>query len=328
LTGFSRGFSNSISGQLPERKLRPRGEGGSNTVDEPLAIRPWRAACCRYVAPGNKRKHSMFAEAHLYPGVLLAGLVSFLSPCVLPLVPPYLGYLGGTTIDQMTASKGLDNRIWRRVVFASVLFVLGFSTVFVMLGASASVLGQVIQTYRNELGIVAGVIIILFGLHFLGLLRIPLLYSEARYQSNVDGASLLGAYVMGLAFAFGWTPCIGPILSTVLAVAANEASLGAGIRLLAVYSLGLGVPFILAAVAIGPFMGFMQKFRRHLGLMEKVMGVLLVLTGIAFLNVVDGFSIGAIGQWMIENFPGLARIEESVMPKDLPGQILKQQPGP
>ena len=269
----------------------------------------------------------MFAEAHLYPGVLLAGLVSFLSPCVLPLVPPYLGYLGGTTIDQMTAHKGLDNQVWRRVVLASVLFVLGFSTVFVALGASASVLGQVIQTYRNELGMVAGVIIILFGLHFVGLLRIPLLYSEARYQSNVDGASLLGAYVMGLAFAFGWTPCIGPILSTVLAVAANEASLGAGVRLLAVYSMGLGIPFILAAVAIGPFMGFMQRFRRHLGLMEKIMGVLLILTGIAFLNVVDGFSIGAVGQWMIEHFPGLGRIEEWVTPKDLQGDILKQQPG-
>ena len=270
----------------------------------------------------------MTSELYISFGVFLAGLVSFLSPCVLPLVPPYLGYLGGTTIDHMTAQKGLEDHIWRRVVLASLFFVLGFSTVFVSLGASASVLGQLIQTYRFELGIVAGVIIIIFGLHFLGVLRIPLLYSEARYQSNVDGASLLGAYVMGLAFAFGWTPCIGPILSTVLAVAANEATLGAGVRLLAVYSLGLGVPFILAAVAIRPFMGFMQRFRRHLGLMEKIMGVLLILTGIAFLNVFDGFSIGAVGQWMIENFPGLARIEEWATPKDLQGEILKQQPGP
>lgn len=270
----------------------------------------------------------MFAEAHLYPGVLLAGLVSFLSPCVLPLVPPYLGYLGGTTIDQMTAHKGLENEVWRRVVLASVLFVLGFSTVFVTLGASASVLGQVIQTYRNELGMVAGVIIILFGLHFVGLWHIPALHLEARYQSHIDGASLLGAYVMGLAFAFGWTPCIGPILSTVLAVAANEASLGAGVRLLAVYSMGLGIPFVLAAIAIGPFMRFMQRFRRYLGLMEKLMGVLLILTGIAFLNVVDGFSIGAVGQWMIEHFPGLGRLEEWVTPETLQGDILKQQPGP
>ena len=149
------------------------------------------------------------------------------------------------------------------------------------------------------------------------------------YQVDPYGMNYIpmGAYVMGLAFAFGWTPCIGPILSTVLAVAANEASLGAGVRLLAVYSMGLGIPFILAAVAIGPFMSFMQRFRRHLGLMEKIMGVLLILTGIAFLNVVDGFSIGAVGQWMIEHFPGLGRIEEWVTPKDLQGDILKQQPG-
>ncbi len=270
----------------------------------------------------------MFPEAHLYPGVALAGLVSFLSPCVLPLVPPYLSYLGGTTIDQMTAEKGLEPHIWRRVVIASLFFVLGFSTVFVSLGASASVLGQFIQTYKAELGMVAGIIIILFGLHFMGILKIPMLYSEARYQANMEGTSFLGAYIIGLAFAFGWTPCIGPILATVLAVAANEASLGAGVRLLSVYSLGLGVPFVLAAVAIGPFMAFIQRFRRHLGLMEKIMGVLLVLTGIAFLNVFDWFSINAFGQWMIETFPGLSTIEEWATPKDLQGEILKQQKAP
>ena len=264
----------------------------------------------------------MFGEAHLYPGVFLAGLVSFLSPCVLPLVPPYLGYLGGTTIDQMTAEKGFDREVGRRVVLASMFFVLGFATVFITLGASASYLGQLVQTYKAELGMVAGVIIILFGLHFTGLLRIPLLYSEARVHANVDGASLAGAYLLGLAFAFGWTPCIGPILATVLAVAANEASLGAGVRLLAVYSLGLGVPFVLAAIAIRPFMGFVQRFKTHLGLMEKVMGVLLILTGIAFLNLFDGFSINALGQWMIENFPGLGKLEESFTPKDLQGEIL------
>jgi cytochrome c-type biogenesis protein len=269
----------------------------------------------------------MFAEAYLYPGVALAGLISFLSPCVLPLVPPYLGYLGGTTIDQMTADGGMEDRVWRRVVLGSVFFVLGFTTVFVTLGASASMLGQLIQTWRAELAMVAGVVIILFGLHFLGVLRIPLLYSEARYHTQTNGASFLGAYAIGLAFAFGWTPCIGPILSTVLAVAANEASLGAGVRLLSVYSLGLGVPFVLAAVAIRPFMSFMQRFRRHLGIMEKVMGVLLVLTGIAFLNIFDWFSINALGQWMIETFPGLLKIEDWATPHDLQRDILKQQPG-
>jgi cytochrome c-type biogenesis protein len=269
----------------------------------------------------------MFAEAHLYLGVALAGLVSFLSPCVLPLVPPYLGYLGGTTFEEMSNEKGLERAVWRRIVLASIFFVLGFTTVFIALGASASLIGQFIQTWRAELSIAAGIVIILFGLHFLGVLHIPILVRDTRYHTANEGASFAGAYVMGLAFAFGWTPCIGPILSAVLALAANEASLGAGVRLLAVYSLGLGIPFVLAAVAIRPFLSFMQRFRRYLGLMEKVMGVLLVLTGIAFLNVFDWFSIQAIGQWLIETFPGLARLEEMMTPERLQQDLRNLTPG-
>lgn len=269
----------------------------------------------------------MFAEAHLYLGVGLAGLVSFLSPCVLPLVPPYLGYLGGTTLDQMTSDGHTGSRVWRNVIIASLFFVLGFSTVFVSLGASASVLGQFIQTHKDVLASISGIIIILFGLHFLGVLPIPHLYRDTRYHHANDEASFAGAYLMGLAFAFGWTPCIGPILATVLALAANEASLGAGVRLLAVYSLGLGIPFVLAAVAIRPFLSFFQRFRRHLGLMEKIMGVLLVLTGIAFLNIVDWFSITTIGQWLIETFPGLMKLEEWITPSGLQDEIRRHTPG-
>ena len=220
----------------------------------------------------------MFAELQVYVGVWLAGLASFLSPCVLPLVPPYLGYLGGTTIEEFTAEGGVPRHVWRRVVLASLLFVLGFTTVFVALGAGASYFGQLIQSYKRELEIAAGLVIIVFGLHFLGVFRIALLYREARYHgTHRHGVSYLGAYVIGLAFAFGWTPCIGPVLATVLALAASEASLAAGVKLLFVYSLGLGIPFILAAVAVQPFLVFMQRFRRHLGKMEMVMGAILVL---------------------------------------------------
>lgn len=262
----------------------------------------------------------MLTQIYIHLGVALAGLVSFLSPCVLPLVPPYLGYLSGTTIEQLSNKNEIDSVLWRRVVLASVCFVLGFTTVFVGLGAGASVLGQWIQAHKNELSIVAGLVIIVFGLHFLGVVRVPVLYREARIHTGMQGASLAGAYVMGLAFAFGWTPCIGPVLATVLAVAANEASLGAGVRLLFVYSLGLGIPFVLAAVAIGPFLQFLKRFRQHLGRVEMVMGGLLVATGLLMLTG----SLNWFGQWMIENFPALVRIEEMFTPKELQTEILKE----
>jgi cytochrome c-type biogenesis protein len=262
----------------------------------------------------------MLTQIYIHLGVALAGLVSFLSPCVLPLVPPYLGYLGGTTIEEMTSADKIDARLWRRVVLASLFFVLGFTSVFVSLGAGASVFGQLIQTYKAQLAIAAGVVIILFGLHFLGLLRIPLLYRDARLRANVERASLAGAYVMGLAFAFGWTPCIGPVLATVLTLAANEASLGAGVRLLLVYSLGLGIPFVLAAVAIGPFLGFLKRFRLHLHRVEQAMGIVLVATGILMLTG----SLNWFGNWLLETVPSLGRLEEVLTPDKLQGEILKE----
>ena len=263
----------------------------------------------------------MFADAQIYLGVWLAGLASFLSPCVLPLVPPYLGYLGGTTIEEFAAEGGVPRHVWSRVVVASLLFVLGFTTVFVALGAGASYFGQLIQSYKRELEIAAGLVIVIFGLHFLGVFRIALLYREARYhRPHHHGVSYLGAYVIGLAFAFGWTPCIGPVLATVLALAASEASLVAGVKLLFVYSLGLGIPFILAAIAVKPFLAFMQRFRRHLGKVEMVMGAILVLTGLMFLTG----SINWLGSWMLDTFPGLAGIEGWVTPHDLGTRILQQ----
>jgi cytochrome c-type biogenesis protein len=262
----------------------------------------------------------MLTQVYIHLGVALAGLVSFLSPCVLPLVPPYLGYLGGTTIEQLTGQDRIADHVWRRVVLASVLFVAGFTTVFVAMGAGASVLGQWVQQHRGTLSIAAGIVIIGFGLHFLGVLRVPLLHREARFQARVQGASLAGAFVMGLAFAFGWTPCIGPVLATVLTLAASEGSLSAGVRLLLVYSLGLGIPFVLAAMAIGPFVAFLQRFRRHLARVEMAMGLLLVATGVLMLTG----SLNWFGQWLIENVPVLTRIEEAFTPQQLQTEILKE----
>ena len=193
----------------------------------------------------------------------LAGLISFLSPCVLPLVPPYLGFLGGTSLDALTGEgKTVSARAYSRVILAAVFFVLGFTTIFVSLGAAASVFGQFIAQHKDTMAMVAGALILVFGLHFLGVIRIPLLYRQARMEADVKPASLIGAYIMGLAFAFGWTPCVGPVLATILTFAASEATVTKGAGLLFVYSLGLGIPFILAAIMIRPFMGFMQKFRK------------------------------------------------------------------
>jgi cytochrome c-type biogenesis protein len=233
-------------------------------------------------------------------GVLLAGLISFLSPCVLPLVPPYLAYMAGTSVSAMKAEgRGPDVR----VVAASALFVLGFSTVFVLLGAGASSMGRVLRIYGDTLAIVAGVVIIIMGLHFLGVFRIGLLYREARFEVGKP-AGLAGAYLMGLAFAFGWTPCIGPVLGSVMAVAGAQATVGQGMGLLAVYSLGLGIPFLLAAVFLGRFMRLMDRVKPHMGRIEKVMGGLLVLTGLAFLTG----GIATASYWLLEVFSVLGRL--------------------
>jgi len=237
-----------------------------------------------------------------YLAALVAGLVSFLSPCVLPLVPPYLVFLAGTSLERF-ADKEPQPRVKRETVAAAALFVLGFSTVFVTLGASASAIGSLIRAYSGPLAIVAGLVIIIMGLHFLGVTPIALLHRQKRFEV-VKPVGLWGAYVIGLAFAFGWTPCIGPILAAILAVAASEQTVTKGASLLAVYSLGLGIPFIAAAFAIEPFAALLSRFRNYLHRVEQAMGALLVLTGVAFLTG----SINQMSVWLLETFPVLGKI--------------------
>ena len=233
---------------------------------------------------------------------LIAGLVSFLSPCVLPLVPPYLVFLAGTSLERF-ADREPEPRVKRETVAAATLFVLGFSTIFVALGASASVIGSLIRAYSGPLAIIAGIIIVIMGLHFLGVTQIALLHRQKRLDV-AKPVGLWGAYVIGLAFAFGWTPCIGPILAAILAVAASEQTVMRGATLLGVYSLGLGIPFIVAAFAIEPFAAFLARFKKHLARVEHAMGALLVLTGIAFLTG----SVNLMSVWLLEAFPILGKI--------------------
>ena len=243
----------------------------------------------------------MAADVSIF-AALFAGLISFLSPCVLPLVPPYLAYLAGASVERLADAEPAA-AVKRDVLIAAALFVSGFSTVFVALGAGASAVGGLLRYYSHGLSIVAGIAIIVMGLHFLGLTRIALLHREARLEMPKP-VGLWGACAMGLAFAFGWTPCIGPILATILAVAASEATVTKGAGLLAVYSLGLGVPFLIAALAVEPFAAFLTRFRGKLVYMERVMGGLLVLTGLAFL-----FGLFTqLNAWLIETFPVLQRI--------------------
>jgi cytochrome c-type biogenesis protein len=249
----------------------------------------------------STQEDSMAADVTIFYA-LLAGVVSFLSPCVLPLVPPYLVYLAGTSLERLAEAEP-PPRVRRDTVIAALLFVAGFSTVFVALGASASAVGALVRYYSSELAIVAGIAIIVMGLHFLGITPIRFLYRQARIDMPRP-LGLWGAYVMGLAFAIGWTPCIGPILAAILAVAASKATVAKGAGLLAVYSLGLGVPFIIAALAVEPFAAFLARFRAHLAHVERVMGGLLVLTGIAFLAGV----FTQLNSWLIETFPALQSI--------------------
>ncbi|MFU0505593.1 cytochrome c biogenesis CcdA family protein [Pseudaminobacter sp. NGMCC 1.201702] len=241
-----------------------------------------------------------------YVSAVGAGALSFLSPCVLPLVPPYLCYMAGVSVEDFRDGTTRAAKVGTRnvLLLTSLAFVLGFSTVFVALGAGASTIGRLLRVWQEPLAMAAGVLIILMGLNFLGILKIPLLAREARFQSQGKPASAVAAYVMGLAFAFGWTPCIGPVLGPILTLAGGRETVGEGAALLAAYSLGLGVPFMLAALFSNAFMGFLGRFRVHLGRVEKVIGGLLVLAGVFFLTG----GIQSASYWLLETFPALGQL--------------------
>ncbi len=235
----------------------------------------------------------------------LGGIISFLSPCVLPLAPPYLAYIGGTTLDQISGEKGeVDPRLSRHVFISACFFVLGLGTVFVALGMTASAIGQALLQYKETLAQISGGIIIVLGLHFLNVIRIPLLNRDARFEGPAQAGSLGTSYVIGVAFAFGWTPCIGPILGAILTLAAQQETLMSGTSLLVVYSIGLGVPFLVAAAFIGPFARWARRFSRHLGLVEKLMGVLLVVVGLLMMTL----QFERIAWWLLETFPVFALV--------------------
>ena len=242
-------------------------------------------------------------DASLLPAMLVAilgGLISFASPCVLPIVPPYLAYMGGVSMDEMNSTAHAR----RRAVVASLFFVLGLSTVFILLGFTASSLGRLFLSNQDWFVIGAGVMVMIFGAHFLGVIRISILDSEARMDGGDRGGSAFGAYVLGLAFAFGWTPCLGPILGAILALAADTANPVKGVILLATYAAGLGIPFVLVAVFFPSLKGLMGWMKRHMQHIERTMGLLLWTVG---LMMVTG-QFTRFSWWILEQFPALATL--------------------
>lgn len=239
-------------------------------------------------------------DASLLPAIfiaLFAGVISFLSPCVLPIVPPYLAYISGTSMGEMTEEQTARGK----VILTALFFVLGLSTIFLLLGFTASAFGAFFLRNQILFGQISGVVIIVFGLHFLGVFRIPFLDQEARLDAGDRGGNAFGAYVLGLAFAFGWTPCIGPQLGSILTLAASEASVARGTFLLGVYAAGLGIPFLLAAIFISRAVGVMNRLKKHMKLIERIMGGLLIVVGLAL--VTGAFS--RFSWWLLEVVPML-----------------------
>ncbi len=246
---------------------------------------------------------TLILDATLLPAMLIAlvaGLLSFLSPCVLPIVPPYLAFMGGVSVGEMDETASAR----RRVLLAALFFVLGLSTVFLMLGFAFSAMGRVFLQFQDWFTMIAGVVVMIFGAHFVGIYRIGFLDRDVRIGTGRQGGSAFGAYVLGLAFAFGWTPCLGPILGTILGMAASEADLLRGTTLLAFYALGLGIPFLLVAAFFPRLKGFMNWMKRHLDRIERISGLLLWTVGLMMLTG----QFTAFSWWLLDRFPALATL--------------------
>jgi cytochrome c-type biogenesis protein len=240
-------------------------------------------------------------DASLLPALaiaLAAGVLSFLSPCVLPIVPPYLAYMGGITMSEMQEAKSTARR---RAMASAAFFVLGLSTVFLFLGFTASAFGRFFLSNQDWFVTIAGLVIMIFGAHFLGVFRIGFMDREMRMDAGDRGGTLLGAYVLGLAFAFGWTPCIGPILGAILSIAASEADVVRGTTLLAAYALGLGLPFLMVAAFFPSMTGLMAWMKRHMERIERIMGLLLWTVGLLMLTG----KFTDFSWWLNERFPVL-----------------------
>jgi cytochrome c-type biogenesis protein len=239
-----------------------------------------------------------------YAGAALAGLLSFFTPCILPMVPFYLSYMAGISMTELRGNGAIAPGAQRRLVVSSVMFALGVTTIFVLLGLGATALGSAFAQWRQPLSYVAAGVLLVFGLHFLGVLRIGFLYREARLESSAEPSTVIGAYVMGLAFGFGWTPCVGPALASILMVASGMGDLSRGGLLLLVYGLAMTAPFVVAAIFARPFLAWVQRNRRYMAYVEKVMGVMLIV--FAILIATD--TVNYIANWMIEVFPSFQSI--------------------
>jgi cytochrome c-type biogenesis protein len=238
-------------------------------------------------------------EGSLAPAVVMAfvaGILSFLSPCVLPLVPGYLSIISGVSLDQLKV-ESQNAALKRSVLISSIMFIIGFSITFIVLGATATALSKELLTRMPALLKVAGVIIIVFGLHLLGVFRIKALYQDKRMHNVKTSRGAWGALVLGLVFALGWSPCIGPILGTILGLASQQDTVAKGVFLLSVYSLGLGVPFFLTSLGLNRFLAFYTRFKKHFRALEVVSGVLVIFIGILILT--DSMTrLNQYFQWM------------------------------